>query len=98
METEAAEDDCFHATRDHLDRDVLGRTIHQAIHRMRIDRARTLLAETDLPIKSVAQHAGFKTMQYLTRNFRRLTGDTPAAFRRRRAGRLPERCPCAAEL
>jgi LacI family transcriptional regulator len=70
-------------------RHVLGRTIHQEIDRVRIERAKTLLAETDLPIKSVAQQAGFQTVQYLTRAFRRLTGDTPAAFRRRRAGRLP---------
>ena len=61
---------------------VLGRTIHQEIQRVRIERAKTLLAGTDLPIKYVAQQAGFKTVQYLTRAFHRVTGDTPAAFRR----------------
>lgn len=70
-------------------RSVLGRTIHQEIDRVRIERAKTLLAETDLPIKHIAQQAGFQTVQYLTRAFRRFTEDTPAAFRRRRAGRLP---------
>jgi len=62
---------------------VLGRTIHQEIQRVRIERAKTLLAGTDLPIKHIAQQAGFKTVQYLTRAFYRVTGDTPAAFRRR---------------
>jgi AraC-like DNA-binding protein len=38
---------------------------------------------SDLPIKHIAQQAGFKTVQYLTRAFHRMTGDTPAAFRRR---------------
>ena len=66
----------------------LGRTIHQEIDRVRIQRAKTLLAETNLPIKQIAQQAGFQTVQYLTRTFRRLTGDTPAAFRRRHSGRL----------
>jgi LacI family transcriptional regulator len=67
-------------------RNVLGRTIHQEIDRVRIERARTLLAETNLPIKHIARKAGFQTVQYLTRAFRRLTGDTPAAFRRRHPG------------
>lgn len=69
-------------------RHVLGHTIHQEIDRVRIERAKTLLAETSLPIKQIAQQAGFQTVQYLTRTFRRLTGDTPAAFRRRYSGRL----------
>ena len=64
-------------------RRVLGRTMHQEIRRVQIERAKTLLAETNLPIKSIAQQAGFRTVQYLTRAFRRLTGNTPAAFRRR---------------
>ncbi len=69
-------------------RNVLGRTIHQEIDRVRIERAKTLLVETSLPIKQIAQQAGFRTVQYLARAFRRMTEDTPAAFRRR-AGRLP---------
>jgi len=66
-------------------RNVLGRTIHQEIDRVRIERAKTLLVETSLPIKQIAQQTGFGTVQYLTRAFRRLTEDTPAAFRRRHA-------------
>jgi LacI family transcriptional regulator len=69
-------------------RDVLGRTIHQEIHRVRIERARMLLAETDLPIKQIARQTGFKTVQYLTRAFGRLAGEPPAAFRRRQSRRL----------
>jgi LacI family transcriptional regulator len=68
-------------------RHVLGRTMHQEIRRVQIERAKTLLGETNLPIKFIAQQAGFQTVQYLTRAFRRLTGNTPAAFRRR--------CGCA---
>jgi LacI family transcriptional regulator len=70
-------------------RSVLGETIHQEITKVRISRAKNLLAETDLPIKQIAQKTGFKTVQYLTRAFRRSTGDTPAAFRRRQTRRLP---------
>jgi LacI family transcriptional regulator len=70
-------------------RSVLGRTIHQEILKVRIDRAKTLLAETDLPIKQIAQKTGFNTVQYLTKAFRRSTEDTPAAFRRGQTRRLP---------
>ena len=68
-------------------RSVLGRTLHQEIRRLQIERARSLLADTDLPIKQVAQQAGFKTVQYLTRVFAADVGQPPAAFRRGRAGR-----------
>jgi LacI family transcriptional regulator len=64
-------------------RNVLGRTIHQEIDRVRIDRAKTLLVKTSLPIKQISQQAGFRTVQYLTRVFHRLVGDAPAAYRRR---------------
>lgn len=62
---------------------VLGRTIHQEIRRVQVERAKELLSESRMPIKQVAQEAGFKTVQYLTRVFRAATGRTPAAFRRR---------------
>lgn len=68
-------------------RSVMGHTVHQEIDRVRIERAKTLLAETMLPIKQVALQSGFRTVQYLARAFRRRTGDTPAAFRRQHARR-----------
>lgn len=63
---------------------VLGRTIHQEIRRVQIERAKELLSESQMPIKKVAQEAGCKTAQYLTRVFHAATGETPAAFRRGR--------------
>lgn len=63
---------------------VLRHTMHEEICRLRIDRAKELLADTDLPIKWIAQESGFKSPQYLTRMFRRATHTTPAHFRRNR--------------
>lgn len=68
-------------------RSVLGRSLHQEIRKVQIDRARTLLADTDLPIKQVALRAGFKNVQYLTRVFGSIVGQPPAEYRRGRAGR-----------
>ena len=68
---------------------VLGRTIHQEIHRVRLERVRELLAETDLPIKRIAQAAGYRYQEYLMRAFRRATGQTLDQYRKtaRAAGR-----------
>ena len=50
-------------------RAVLGRTVHQEIRKVQIDTATTLLADTDLPIKRVAQRRGFRTYNTSTRVF-----------------------------
>jgi LacI family transcriptional regulator len=63
---------------------VMGRTIHQEIHRVRLDRAKELLVSSDLAVKQVAKESGFASVQYMTRVFRSGTGETPASYRRRR--------------
>ena len=65
-------------------KDVLGRTIHAEIQRVQLERAKQLIIETDLPLKQIAQQAGFQNVQYLTRLFRNHVGQTPAQFRRQR--------------
>jgi len=65
-------------------RSVLGRTLHQEVQKVRIERAKFLLAEADLPIKQIALQSGFKNVQYLTRVFRAVVGQPPAAFRKTR--------------
>lgn len=54
------------------------------IRRLRVDWAAEQLATTDLPISAVAAKAGFADQAHLTRWFRRVTGATPAAYRRAR--------------
>lgn len=61
---------------------VLGRTIGEELRRVRIERACELLRSTDLPIKQVAHRAGFHQVEYMTRLFRRITGQTPARYRK----------------
>ena len=48
---------------------------------MRIERAKQLLATTDLPIPKVAQASGFGTGEYLATLFRQVTGITPLKYR-----------------
>lgn len=62
---------------------VIGRTIHQEIHRIRLERVKALLSTTDLPTKQISAQAGFHSVQYLARVFRTATGLTPASYRKR---------------
>lgn len=63
-------------------RDAVGRTPYQELHRVRLNRARQILLETDLPIPKVAVAAGFSSGAYLAQVFRQHLGKTPAQFRR----------------
>ncbi len=62
---------------------VLGRTIHQEIHHVRLERVKALLSTTNMPTKEIAAQTGFHSVQYLTRVFRKATGHTPANYRKR---------------
>jgi AraC family transcriptional regulator len=52
------------------------------IGRQRIERAKKLLAETELPIADIALQAGFSGQSHFTTFFRKLVGLTPRSFRR----------------
>jgi LacI family transcriptional regulator len=60
---------------------VLGRTVQQEILRCRLERARRILLETDLPIPQVATRCGFTYPHYFGRVFRKAMGLTPSRFR-----------------
>ena len=60
---------------------LVGRTPHAEILRLRIDRCRQLLSETDLPLTEIARAAGFPHAEYLSVTFKREVGETPREFR-----------------
>jgi LacI family transcriptional regulator len=62
---------------------TLGRPVREEIQRARLALARQLLLETDLPVWQVAEGAGFNSLSYLERVFRRETGMSLGRFRRR---------------
>ncbi len=47
----------------------------------RIEAAKKLLSETEIPIAQIALEIGFQSQSRFTTLFRRLTGTTPRAFR-----------------
>ena len=66
-----------------LFRDECDTSPHAWLRAQRLARARTWLAQTDLPIAELALRAGFSEQSALTRAMRQASGETPAAYRRR---------------
>ncbi len=58
-----------------------GLSPHQYVIRQRIERAKALLMNTELPVGVVAQEVGFASPSHFTQQFRRLVGVSPSSFR-----------------
>jgi AraC family transcriptional activator FtrA len=63
-------------------REETGTTPLQWLLNQRVQEARRLLEETDLPVDAVAWQAGFGTAASLRDHFRRVTATTPSGYRR----------------
>ena len=59
----------------------MGMTPTNYIAERRIERAKKMLEETELPISEIALRSGFSSQSHFTTAFRRLAGNTPKAFR-----------------
>jgi len=70
----------FHFSR--VFKESMGLSPINYIVRQRIERAKKLLAETDLPIADTALRAGFSGQSHFTTFFGELVGLTPRSFRR----------------
>jgi len=66
----------------------LNRSPKAEITRVRIERARMLLAQTDLPIPLVAERCGFNYAERFTVAFRSNVGASPMAFRKSMRARV----------
>ncbi len=64
---------------------VRGITISQDITRLRLARVKRMLAETDLPIKTIALRCGFSSQPSFCRLFQRVEGISASEYRQRRA-------------
>jgi AraC-like DNA-binding protein len=65
-------------------REATGTALHHYALQCRIAEARRRLAEGDDPIKTISNDLGYSDVFFFTRQFRKLTGLTPAAFRKSR--------------
>jgi transcriptional regulator GlxA family with amidase domain len=76
-------------------KDAFGVPPHRYLLTRRIERATSLLRETDLPITDIAFQTGWSSLGTFGRTFRDITGESPGTMRaRERAGlQAPERVP-----
>lgn len=64
-------------------RKFVGRSPHEEIVRLKIERVKALLEETKLTLADIAARAGFKHDEYLSVAFKRIVGMPPSDYRRR---------------
>jgi LacI family transcriptional regulator len=60
---------------------LLGRSPNAEILRVKLDRTKQLLRESDLPLMAIAEKTGFQNQEYLSRVFKKKFGFTPGQFR-----------------
>ena len=65
-------------------RSAYGDTPHQYLRARRIERATELLVTTPLPITEICDQIGFQSLGSFSSLFRKVTGETPAAYRAQR--------------
>ena len=63
-------------------RNVLKRTVHAEIMRLRMERVQTLLRDTSDSIETLASTCGFASASHLCAAFKRLVGVTPSTYRK----------------
>ena len=63
-------------------KELVGQPMFEYLTRLRMQQARELLVETQLPIYAVAQRVGYESDLSFTKTFRKHTGLTPTRFRK----------------
>ena len=71
-------------------REVLGRTPLAEIRRLRIERAKLLLADTNLPMSRIAEQCGFNSTVRFSMVFHELAGVTPTGYREAMSPGMPK--------
>jgi AraC-like DNA-binding protein len=64
-------------------KDTFGETPHRYLQRRRVERAMTLLRQTERPVTQVAWDVGFASLGTFSRTFSSIVGCSPTEFRLR---------------
>jgi AraC-like DNA-binding protein len=75
-----------HLSRAHFIRSfrlTFGETPHRYLQRRRLERAMTLLRETDRPVTEICLDVGFTSLGTFSRTFHEIVGTSPRAYRER---------------
>lgn len=63
--------------------EIRGRSVLGEITQCRLERAKRLLLETDMPIHRVAESSGFNSIKTFIRSFQMIEGESATSFRKR---------------
>lgn len=61
----------------------MGCTIIEYLTKIRIEKAKMLITQTDIPITKVASFIGMNSSQYFSKVFKKHIGITPSALRKK---------------
>lgn len=64
-------------------KETFGDTPHAYLIRLRLELAQETMLATDEPLSQIALASGFADQAHLSKQFRRVVGETPSAWRRR---------------
>jgi AraC family transcriptional regulator len=67
-------------------RRTFGHSPHAFVVRRRVELAAQYMLQTDAPLSDIALRCGFVDQAHLCKHFRKVTAETPAAWRRARRG------------
>ncbi len=76
----------FHYSKDHLNRIFKteeGNTVSEYILKLKMEKAKQLILETNMPVIDVAKAVGYNSLSYFTSSYKRTFGRTPTAMRER---------------
>ncbi len=76
------------STLDKLFQVHLGRSVAGEMTRIRLQRSQGLLSDSDWPLAEIARRCGFSSATYFCRFFKRITGQTPDAYRQAQTARI----------
>ncbi len=68
-------------TLQHRFKQEIGHGPSKELQRMRLEKAKEMLRNTDLPLEEIAEATGYKTAHYLSRAFKEKTGKTARKYR-----------------
>ena len=60
-----------------------GKTLSQYLLMLRMEKARALLVNTDMPINIISEHAGYTDQSAFTRRFQSYHGISPSEYKKR---------------
>ncbi len=75
----------FHLSREHISRyfkKYTGKTVSRFLLEVRIERAKSKLGTTLIPVSDIAEYCGYSSMSNFQKSFKKVTGQTPSEYRR----------------